>query len=420
MPIQADIIEEILQNTKDFERYKLEREFRFTAKQLRTSGKRIIKGIASTTDKDRVDDIITFNALKRAEKDLLRSGSNTVFFNHNKDHPIGKVLKSNAVRNKGLEVEIQLSQAKDVDDVFTKIEEGILNSLSIGGRFKRVRIERDSDGRITSFKVLEIELFEVSVVGLPANPNARITSVSGKSLEGWTKMTKSIKSETSEDDNDRSSKMTKKTKTAKKNNGGKNKKQDDDDDDDDEGEDENLTRDDVKEMIQEEIAPLSDSIKSLSESIGDLVEGMQDKDDDEDESDEDDEDEDEDEDEGGKEKTKSKKTKKGKKVVSKSEKLLETIVSTIGGLQKDMKEMKKDKKKRKGFQNEDNGEDDDDEENEDAPKKVLKNIDDEATVKYVGYIMHEAPEEFENLNDNEKKKLTDLYYMLMIRGAKEV
>jgi hypothetical protein len=46
---------------------------------------RFIEGYASTDDLDRVDDVITLEALKAVAKKIVKNGSNTVLYNHNRN-----------------------------------------------------------------------------------------------------------------------------------------------------------------------------------------------------------------------------------------------------------------------------------------------------------------------------------------------
>ena len=144
---------------------------------------RTIKGFASTGHKDRARDVITDEALKEAVNDLVQPGANTVFLNHDTGVPIGRVLKT-SIKNKGIFVEIMISEAKDVDDIWTKIKEGVLNSFSIRLRPKKVEVvENQETGQIEQFNILSMELFEVSVVGIPCNAKCAITNVIGKSFK---------------------------------------------------------------------------------------------------------------------------------------------------------------------------------------------------------------------------------------------
>jgi HK97 family phage prohead protease len=173
---------EFAEKNSDFKRLGINRRFNLNAKDIRIKKEKSedfsfeIEGYASTTDKDRDEDIITHEALLRCKDDLLKKGSSTVLYNHDYEMPIGRVLRTR-VDSKGLIVRVGISNANDVKSIRVKIREGVLRSFSIGGRFKRVQVERDEEGKIISFKVLEMELFEVSVVSVPANPEADIFEV---------------------------------------------------------------------------------------------------------------------------------------------------------------------------------------------------------------------------------------------------
>jgi len=148
-------------------------EFKFYTPKIHKSthkGKRLISGYASTSALDRQDEIIAHDALKAAAEDLLKNP--TVFYEHKHDQlPIGLTVKS-YVDSKGLKVVVQISEAKHADNIWQLIKEGILNSFSIGGKVLEAHDEKDKDGK--SHNIIDrIELYEVSIVGLPANPEAR-------------------------------------------------------------------------------------------------------------------------------------------------------------------------------------------------------------------------------------------------------
>ena len=138
------------------------------------NGRRIIRGYASTDDLDRQNEIISKEALEGAKTDLLNNV--TVFMEHQHSMlPIGKVTDC-TLDNKGLLIEVSLSKAKFVDDIWTLIEERILNSFSIGGVVLDGHDERGDNGK--AYHVIDkISILEVSVVGLPANPAAKFEPV---------------------------------------------------------------------------------------------------------------------------------------------------------------------------------------------------------------------------------------------------
>lgn len=142
---------------------------------------RICRGYATTPTVDWVDDSVTLEAMQDAKDDLMRKGTNTVFFNHDLNMPIGKVI-STMVNDVGMFIEVLISKAKDVEDIWTKIKEGILQSYSIRFKPKKVEVEKDDHGNMVAFKILKMDLLEVSVVGLPMNKDANITEVLGKSF----------------------------------------------------------------------------------------------------------------------------------------------------------------------------------------------------------------------------------------------
>ena len=132
-------------------------------------------GIASSCAVDRDNDRIETKALGKMAQDLLRNP--TVFFNHDhKGLAVGKVVSSEVRGGDKLYIDVQPSKAAGVKDVVTQINEGILRGLSIGGKVKEAETVYDKslgkDVRI----VKDVELYEVSVVGIPANADASIMS----------------------------------------------------------------------------------------------------------------------------------------------------------------------------------------------------------------------------------------------------
>lgn len=138
-----------------------------------------ISGYASTNDLDRHGDIIIGDVLKKGEKALAEN--TTVFFNHeHKEKPIGKVLNTEFRQNgdfSGLYIDVGIS--KTANEIWTLIEEGVLNRFSIGMFVKDYDVKETEDDAV--FLITDAEIVEVSVVGLPANPNASIESF-GKML----------------------------------------------------------------------------------------------------------------------------------------------------------------------------------------------------------------------------------------------
>jgi len=141
-------------------------------KKSKKDGKRLIRGYASTAALDRQNEVITMEALRQAADHLLEN--HTVFYEHeHQKFPVGKVIET-GIDDKGLEVVVEISQT--ADQLWTLIEEDILDSFSIGGRVTSSEEKVGKDNKPYN-EVTGIELFEVSVVGLPANPEAKFALV---------------------------------------------------------------------------------------------------------------------------------------------------------------------------------------------------------------------------------------------------
>ena len=124
-----------------------------------------IVGHASTNDIDRSDDIVTSDAWTKsgALKNYLKNPIVLAF--HDTARPIGKTI-NHEVDEKGLKITAKISKA--AGDVLELIKEGILSALSIGFMIK----DADFDPQSGVFVIKDLELFEVSVVSVPANQNA--------------------------------------------------------------------------------------------------------------------------------------------------------------------------------------------------------------------------------------------------------
>ena len=164
--------------------------FKFYADILKSEGTEdtdfYVEGYASTTELDRQGDIIILDALKEASKDLVNI-NNTVFYGHNYDleNAVGRIVEA-TVDDIGLKVKIFVSSwAKELR---TKLKEGIINKFSIGGRViddetitKQEAINRglvDENCPFDKIHVIKkLELYEVSFVGVPANPEAQVLSL---------------------------------------------------------------------------------------------------------------------------------------------------------------------------------------------------------------------------------------------------
>lgn len=125
----------------------------------------IISGLASTNDEDRSGDIIASDAWKKEDALANYLKNPIVLAFHDPSQPIGKTISHETVEN-GLSITAKIS--KSAGRIIQLIKEGILSAFSVGFMIK----EADFDPKSGIFMIKELELFEVSVVSIPANQNA--------------------------------------------------------------------------------------------------------------------------------------------------------------------------------------------------------------------------------------------------------
>ena len=124
-----------------------------------------IRGLASTNSIDRVGDVIEHDAwtksggLENFEKNPI------ILFNHDYNKPIGRAT-SMEVNNDGLELGAKIS--KSAGEIKDLIKDGVLGAFSAGFRVKDAVYNEETDG----LEIKDAELFEVSVVSVPANQTA--------------------------------------------------------------------------------------------------------------------------------------------------------------------------------------------------------------------------------------------------------
>jgi HK97 family phage prohead protease/HK97 family phage major capsid protein len=134
-----------------------------------------IRGMASTSDIDRVGDIVepdawTKGGLKNYTKNPI------ILFNHDYNKPIGRGTEFKVTKT-GLEITAQISKA---DPYIAKlIEDGVLSTFSIGFKVKEADYMKETGGLL----IKDVELFEVSVVSVPANQAATFEVVKSYSQD---------------------------------------------------------------------------------------------------------------------------------------------------------------------------------------------------------------------------------------------
>jgi len=133
-----------------------------------------IEWYASTKDKDRMNDVVEPTAFEETLKQYMTNP--IVLLQHDMDKPIGTVTEA-SIDEKGLFIKAKITE--DTDGVFSKLKNGVLRTFSIGYSVKDYEtIENvDSEGNYSYTNIIKmLELFEISLVSVPANPFALVKS----------------------------------------------------------------------------------------------------------------------------------------------------------------------------------------------------------------------------------------------------
>lgn len=147
--------------------------------KVASDDERIVEGYASTNDLDEYRDIIDPKAFEASLSRYMQYPG-MVCLNHDWMNQVGKAQDCR-IDSKGLWCRLQISAAEP--GLWTKIKEGVYRAFSIAGRI--VKSEYDDENKIR--RITELVLYEISIVGLPANRQARIElarSMHGAILNG--------------------------------------------------------------------------------------------------------------------------------------------------------------------------------------------------------------------------------------------
>lgn len=156
------------------------RDFIFKAEEMKSNG--YFRGIASTADLDSHGDIIEAGAFKKS----LSEARPKLLWQHKMDEPIGRITNI-AETDNGLEFEAQLNlDITRGKEAYFMLKHGDIDGISIG--FAPVKGKYDYDNKNGGYRFKEVRLFEVSVVTLPANVSACVTTVKGE-MENLSQLT---------------------------------------------------------------------------------------------------------------------------------------------------------------------------------------------------------------------------------------
>jgi len=143
---------------------------------------KLFGGIASSTSVDRDNERMSKAVLKKIASDLTKNS--TVFFNHDlKGLGVG-TISSATEDGEVVKISVIPTKAAGMQDVVTQIKEGVLKSFSIGGKIRNYEDEFDEKLGKKVRTITDVDCYEVSVVGIPANAEASILSYMSKSFKG--------------------------------------------------------------------------------------------------------------------------------------------------------------------------------------------------------------------------------------------
>jgi HK97 family phage prohead protease/HK97 family phage major capsid protein len=123
-----------------------------------------IKGYANTVSKDRSGDVIVKEAWEKGGMDDYLKNPIVLAF-HDYSRPVGTTVDYN-VTDKGLEIVAEISKA--AGEVYNLIKDGVLKTFSVGFNLKEADYDREDD----TFYIKDLELYEISVVSVPANQDS--------------------------------------------------------------------------------------------------------------------------------------------------------------------------------------------------------------------------------------------------------
>ena len=127
------------------------------------------------------DEIILTGAFS---KTLSENGDVRCLFNHDWSKVLGRT-KSGTLRlfedDRGLKFEVDLPNNSYANDLVESMERGDINQCSFGFIISREELDWDSDPILRT--ILEVELYEVSVVSIPAYDDTEASVMRGKQLK---------------------------------------------------------------------------------------------------------------------------------------------------------------------------------------------------------------------------------------------
>jgi len=139
------------------------------------TNKATTQGWASTGDLDRDQEIIEPSAWTKTMAEYMRNP--VVRFMH--QEPVGKTVNYK-ITERGLWVKTEIIPTDRGKDVWKLVKEGVVKSYSIAGKIMDEVWKRHSDLGKDIRHITGLDLYEISLVDVPANPQAIVEAI-GKS-----------------------------------------------------------------------------------------------------------------------------------------------------------------------------------------------------------------------------------------------
>jgi phage head maturation protease len=144
-----------------------------TVNSIDGSEENYLEGVASTLDVDRDTERMSEKALFKMQTDVLTQGVN-LYGNHQHDweNTLGSITNAEITPDKQFKVKVLLDDKATnpkIPMLLSKIKRGIRLGLSVGGQVLNTKTEFDKALGKKVTIIDDLELFEISVVGVPSN-----------------------------------------------------------------------------------------------------------------------------------------------------------------------------------------------------------------------------------------------------------
>jgi len=160
---------------------KFDRPAQFPKDEILDDNERLARGWMTVEVKDKQGDIVAVDEIKRVLNIWMKRGATMMDIHSNR--PVGKGLKwEEAVHPEsgkpGILLDYTIFSDYSIDDkVWNEIKEGKRQGLSIGGRAGKKEFKFDDFTGGVGNNLMDIELYEVSPVDVPANQYGNNTAV---------------------------------------------------------------------------------------------------------------------------------------------------------------------------------------------------------------------------------------------------